>query len=104
MIVLKMLKSDDLYHGSLKNECAIKIGGEKMKPGGEELNKHCVVQRICSAENCSSMGQIMFSWIKHTHKKSLKMIYLESMLTRKISDSSFDLPSNQTPGRVESFP
>lgn len=62
MIILHMLKSDDLYHGNLKNECIIKIEKKKkMKSKGEELNKHHVVQRICLAENCSSMGQIMFS-------------------------------------------
>lgn len=68
MIVLNMLKSDALYHGSMKNECAIKIG-KKIKPGSEELNKHCVVTKNLLTENCSSVGQIVFSWIKHTHKK-----------------------------------
>ena len=37
-------------------------------------------------------------------KTSLKMISLDSMLTRKFSGSSFDLPSNQKPGRERELP
>lgn len=45
------------------------------------------------------MGRRFSAEIDIHIKISLKMIYLASMLMRKISDLLFDLPGSQTPGR-----